>query len=149
MKSKIATFLIAACVISTIATATFDAHAQSVGSTLSAVSALPVASVVVGASAAAGALAALPVALSATGAVLVVTSVVVTAAGTVYVLERVSDGASASVRVLGKGASVAVGTTLAVSTLGAGVLLSTAGEVVAYIPNALGHSLMHNECVTL
>jgi hypothetical protein len=121
-------------------------------SALSAVSALPVASVVVGTSALAGALLALPVALSSAGASLVVTSVVVTAHGTVYVLERVSDGASASIRLLGKGASgasMAAGTTLMVSTVGAGVLLSTAGEVVAFIPNALGRSLMHNECITL
>ena len=94
----------------------------------------------------------LPVALSSAGASLVVTSVVVTARGTLYVLERTSDGATASIEVLGKaasGASMVVGSTLMVSTVGAGVLLSAAGEVVAFIPNALGRSLMHNECVTL
>lgn len=152
MKSKFASFLIAACAISTGATATFNAYAQSEVSALSAVSALPVASVVVSTSALSGALLVLPVALSSAGASLVVTSVVVTARGTLYVLERTSDGATASIEVLGKaasGASMVVGSTLMVSTVGAGVLLSAAGEVVAFIPNALGRSLMHNECVTL
>lgn len=152
MKSKFASFLIAACAISTGATATFNAYAQSGVSALSAVSALPVASVVVSTSALSGALLVLPVALSSAGASLVVTSVVVTARGTLYVLERTSDGATASIEVLGKaasGASMVVGSTLMVSTVGAGVLLSAAGEVVAFIPNALGRSLMHNECVTL
>jgi hypothetical protein len=69
----------------------------------------------------------------------------------VYVFERVSDGAVASVQVVGKGAgvaSVAVGTVVTVSAIGAGVLLSTAGQVIAFIPNEVGVALLHNERVT-
>ena len=74
-----------------------------------------------------------------------------TARGTVYVLERASDGAQASVEVLAKGvagASLVVGSVVTVSVIGAGVLLSAAGEAIAFIPNALGQALLHNERIT-
>ena len=128
------------------------AQAQSEASV--AVSLLPVASVVgaaasVGSAAAAGAaVVALPAALSVAGAVLTVQAVHVSAVGTVYLLERASDGAQASVEVLGRGALSAaqgVGTVVACSVIGTGVVLSVAGEVLAFIPNALGRSLLHNE----
>ena len=109
--------------------------AQSEASAISTLSALPVASVV-GASA---------------GAVVVFKAVEVTAHATVYVLERVSDGAVASVQIVGKGAgvaSVAVGTMVTVSAIGPGVVLSTAGQVIAFIPNEVGVALLHNERVT-
>jgi hypothetical protein len=112
---------------------------------------MPLASVVVGASAVAGSVVAIPVALSTADAVLVVRLIEVSARGTVYLLERASDGAQVSVEVLGKGAaavSVGVGTVVTVSVIGAGVLLSTAGEVIAFIPNEIGKALMHNERVT-
>jgi hypothetical protein len=109
---------------------------------------MPLASVVVGTSATAGAVLAVPVVLSTAGAVLVVKAVEVSARGTVYVLERASDGAAASVEVVGRGASVAVGTSVTVGVIGAGVVLSAAGEVIAFIPNALGRALLHNEQVT-
>jgi hypothetical protein len=35
-----------------------------------------------------------------------------------------------------------------VSVLGAGAVLSAAGEVIAFFPNALGRSLLYNERVT-
>ena len=79
------------------------ARAQSEAS--AALSLLPVASVVAsagGASAAAGAVVALPAALSVGGAVLTVVAVEASATGTVYVLERASDGAQASVEVYEK-----------------------------------------------
>ena len=116
-----------------------------------ALSALPVASVVVTASTAAAAVSVVPVALSVAGAVVVVKAVEVTARGTVYVLERASDGARASVEVGARAASavsVGVGTALAVSVIGTGVLLSAAGEVIAFIPNELGRALLHNERIT-
>ena len=122
--------------------------AQSEASAISTLSALPVASVV---GASAGAVVVLPVALSTAGAVLVVKAVEVTAHATVYVLERVSDGAVASVQIVGKGAgvaSVAVGTMVTVSAIGPGVVLSTAGQVIAFIPNEVGVALLHNERVT-
>lgn len=153
MKKSFATTLIAGCAIFAWAGVPFDAQAQSEASALSAVSALPVASVVVGTSAAASAVVAIPVALSTAGAVLLVRTVESTARGTVYVLERASDGASASasIEVLGKGlagASLVVGASVVVTAVSAGVVLSAAGEAIAFIPNALGRALLHNERLT-
>ncbi|MBV5298082.1 MAG: hypothetical protein JZU64_08095 [Rhodoferax sp.] len=151
MKTSIASILIATCAILTGATAHFDVKAQSEASALSALSVMPVASVVGSASAVAGSVVAIPVLLSTAGTMLVVQSVVVAAHGTVYLLERASDGAQVSVEVLA-GATVAasagVGTLVTVSVIGAGVLLSAAGEVLAFIPNELGRALLHNEQVT-
>lgn len=112
---------------------------------------MPIASVVGAASVGASTVVAVPLALSTAGAVLVVQSVAIVASGTVYVLKSVSDGAVVSVEILGRGASgasLAVGTVATVSVIGAGTLLSVAGEVIAFIPNALGRALMHNERVT-
>ena len=129
------------------------ARAQSEASL--ALSALPVASVVAGASVGAAAVSVVPVALSVAGTTLVVKAVEVTARGTVYLLERASDGAQASVEVVGRAASglvagavIGVGTVVTVSVIGTGVLLSTAAEVLAFIPNELGRALLHNERVT-
>jgi hypothetical protein len=109
---------------------------------------MPVASVV---GASAGAVVAVPVALSTAGAVLVVKGVEASAKGTVYLLERVSDGARVSVEASGKvasGVSTAVGTVVTVSVIGAGVVLSVAGSVIAFIPNEIGKALLHNERVS-
>jgi len=125
------------------------AHAQSDASL--ALSLLPVASVVVGASAIGASTARaseLPAALSVGGSMLTVIAVEASADGTVYLLERASDGARASVRVAGRaaqGASVAVGTAVTVSAIGTGVVLLAAGEVLAFVPNAIGRALLSNE----
>ena len=151
MKTKRRFNLIAALVLTLSATVALDARAQSEASALSAISAMPLASVVLGASVAAGAVLAVPVVLSTAGAVLVVKTVEVTARGTVFLLERASDGARASVEVLGKGvvgASLAAGTLVTVGVIGAGIVLSAAGEVIAFIPNAIGRALLHSERVT-
>ncbi len=155
MKNSIATYLIAACAMISWATVPLNAQAQSEASALSAVSALPVASVVVGASAAvsasAGAVVAIPVVLSTAGAVLIVKTVESTARGTVFVLERASDGARTSIEVLGKGiaaASLVTGASVMVTVVSAGVILSAGGEAIAFIPNALGRALLHNERLT-
>ena len=133
-----------ACAILFGAVASFHAQAQSEVSALSAVSALPVASVV-------GAVVAVPVTLSTAGAVLVVRTVEASARGTVYLLESASDGAQASIEIIGKGlagVSMVAGTAVVVSVVGAGVVLSAAGQAIAIIPNALGRALLHNERVT-
>ena len=120
------------------------AQAQSEAS--AALSLLPVASVV--GSASVGAVLALPIALSVAGAVLTVKTVEASATGTVYLLERASDGAQVSVEVVGRGVAASahgVGTVVACSVIGTGVVLSVAGEVLAFIPNALGQALLHNE----
>lgn len=149
MSTRLAPWLFAACTLLGGVGASFPAQARN--STLSELSLLPLASVAVAGSAVVDSVVALPLALSMGGAVLVVKAVESTARGTVYLLERVSDGAQASVEVLGKGvrgASVAVGTAVKVSVVGAGVVLSVAGEAIAFIPNALGRALMHNERLT-
>jgi hypothetical protein len=69
----------------------------------------------------------------------------------VVVLERASDGARASIEIAGRGAAasvVGVGTAVTVSAIGTGVLLATASEVIAFVPNALGQALLYNERVT-
>lgn len=127
------------------------ARAQTEASAVSAASALPLASIVAGTEAAAGVSLAAPAALSAAGAVLLVKTVEVGALSTTYVLERVSDGARVSIEVARRGAasvSLAAGKTVQVSIIGTGVILSAAGEAVAFLPNALGRALLHNERLT-
>lgn len=144
--------VLAASLALSLAAGPAHAHAQREASL--AVSALPVASVVGVAGSVAGgavALSAVPAALAVSGAVLMVKAVEASAHGTVYVLERASDGARASVAVSGRGAkavSADVGTAVAVGVISAGVVLSVAGEVIAFIPNQLGRALLHNERVT-
>ena len=147
MKKQIAVVVLAAAAL---VGGPANAHPND-ASALSMLSALPVASVVVGASAAAGAVLAVPVALSAAGAVLVVKSVEIGARSSIYVLERASDGAQVSIEVMNRSAQVAsltVGTAMTVSVIGAGVVLSAAGEAIAFVPNALGRALLHNERLT-
>jgi len=131
-----------------------SAHRNDGPSAVSALSVLPVASVasatIVGVGASAGAVV-FPAALSITGASLVIRSVEVTARGTLCVLERVSDGAVASIEFAGRSVergSLAVGRGVEVSVVGAGVVLSAMGEVIAFIPGELGRTLLHNERIT-
>lgn len=156
MTTRFSAGLLAACILLASTGACLEARAQSEASALSALSALPLASVVVGASAVAGSavagsVVAVPLVLSTAGAVLVVKTVESTVRGTLYVLERASDGAQASIEIVGRGvggASLAVGSSVTVSVVGAGVLLSAAGEAIAFLPNALGRALLHNERLT-
>jgi hypothetical protein len=151
MKSQTLKAILSICMVFTLLSAPKAAQAQSEVSALSALSALPIASVVVGAAAVAGSVVAVPVVLSTTGAVLVIKTVESTARGTVYILERASDGARVSVEITGKslvGSAQIIGTSVVVTVVGAGVLLSAAGEVIAFLPNALGKALLHNERTT-
>ncbi len=66
-------------------------------------------------------------------------------------MERASDGAQASVELVGRVASgvvIGVGTVASVSVIGTGVLISTAAEVLAFIPNELGRALLYNQRLT-
>ena len=75
----------------------------------------------------------------------------VSAEGTVWVLERASDGARLSVEFSGKvvaGAATSIGTAVVVTAISTGYVLSAAGEAIAFIPNEIGASLLHNERVT-
>lgn len=150
MKKLLTAFLMATFVALTGICAPFEARAQSEASALSALSSLPLASVVVAGSAA-GSVVAVPLVLSSAGASLVVKAVEVSARGTVFVLERASDGARSSIEIVGKGAgaaSMVVGTVVTVSVISAGVVLSAAGQALAFIPNELGRALLHNERLT-
>jgi hypothetical protein len=142
MKTTISGIILA---ITLAAAGSAQAHAGA--SAISALSAAPVASIVSG-SAVAGSVAAVPLALSVTGAVLTVTAVEASARGVVLGLERASDGARASVELVGRsmaGLAIGVGSVIACSVIGTGVVLSVASEAIAFIPNALGNALLHDE----
>jgi len=143
MKAKITALVLAAGTLCSTAL-----HAQSELSALSALSILPVASVVGTASAAAGASVALPALVLTVGSVLVVQAIEAGVYGSVYVLERASDGARVSIEISGRAgqaSAAAVGQAVTVTVLASGVLLSTAAEVIAFLPNALGEALLYNE----
>ncbi|MET0541129.1 MAG: hypothetical protein ABWZ88_05180 [Variovorax sp.] len=138
-----------ACVSFAALAAPVQAHAQSEASL--ALSMLPIASVVGTASVAstaAAAVVAVPAALSVGGAVLTVVAVEASVDGTLYLLERAADGARASVKVASRavgGASLVVGSTVVVTVIASGVVLSAAGEVLCFVPNAVGRALLYNE----
>lgn len=148
IRQVLARFTLAAGVLAAAALPV-QAWAQSDASL--ALSMMPVASVIVGvgaSGAAAGAVVAIPVALSVGGATLVVKAVEASAIGTVYLLERASDGAQASIEVAGKGSRAVVhgvGTAVECSLVTGGVVLSVAGAVIAFIPDAIGQALLYNE----
>ncbi|MFC4622571.1 hypothetical protein ACFO3A_10130 [Comamonas nitrativorans] len=135
------------------------APAQAQSDTSAVLSLLPVASVVVAASAtraaagrtsgdASAAVAVVPAVLSVTGAVLTVKAVEASARGTVIVLERVSDGVAVSIEVVAVAAGSAllsVGTAITTTVIASGVILSAGAEVLAFIPNAVGQALLFNE----
>ena len=92
-----------------------------------------------------------PAALLVSGATFTVVAVETLAEGTVWVLERASDGLRVSVRFgseVAGASAVAVGTVIVTTTVAAGCVLSAAGEAIAFIPNELGRSLLHDERIT-
>jgi hypothetical protein len=148
MKNHLRALAVSSLLATTLGTSLAQNDASAAASLLSA---LPIASVVAETGASAKDASALPAAFSLAGATLSVVAVETSATGVVYVLERASDGARASVRIASKAAghaSVAVGTAVTVSTFAAGVVLSAAGQVLAFVPNAVGRALLHNEKVT-
>ncbi len=137
------------CASAMLLAATPPALAQSEASV--GLSMLPVASVV-GTASVAGAAAstaiAIPAALAVSGAVLTVKAVEASARGTVIVLERASDAATASIE-LGAAAAgriaLSVGASVVTTVIASGVILSAAGELLCFIPNAIGRALLYNE----
>ncbi len=135
-----------------------SAHGSDGLSAISTLSALPVASVLVmggavGTSAVGASVTAvaLPVAFSVGGAVLIVKSIELSARGTICVLERASDGATATIEIAGRMADrimLRTGQAVEVSVVGAGAVISMAGAAIAFVPNALGRALLHNERLT-
>ena len=117
-----------------------SARAQSEVSEASALSMLPVAVSV-----------AAPSMILGAGAVLTVVSIQASTVGTVWVLERASDGARATLHFSGhvaQGAALSVGGAVMVTALASGVVLSAAGNAIAFIPNEIGRALLHNERIT-
>ncbi len=154
MKNLATKFIAVAVAVSLAASANF-ASAQyrrgDAASEASALSALPIASVIIAGGAASAATVALPVALLTTGAVLVIKSVEVSARGTLCLLERASDGVQVSVEIAARGVertTLLVGKTVQVAVISAGAVLSVAGEAIAFVPNEIGRALLHNERVT-
>lgn len=88
-----------------------------------------------------------PVALLGAGVVLSVVAVEASARGTVWVLERASDGARMSLNFAGQ-SSALVGSAVLVTAIGSGYILSAAGQAIAFVPNAIGAALLHNEQIT-
>jgi hypothetical protein len=135
MKRFIKSFVATAMLASFTSTTLFaSASAQAHGSEASALSiAIPV--VVVAA-------------VSVAGATLVVKSVEASATGVVCVLERASDGARVSLEFAGRSAAtlgMSVGVTASVVMTASGAIITSAGEAIAFIPNAMGRALTHNE----
>ena len=94
---------------------------------------------------------ALPVVLIAGVGSIVVTGVEASAEGTVWVVENVADGVKGSICFAGKAVgalAVAVGTVVVVTVVATGMVLSTAGRVIAFIPNEVGRSLSYNQRVS-
>lgn len=92
-----------------------------------------------------------PVMVLSAGAVLTVVAVEASATGAVWVLERASDGVRSTLRLSGQAAgalSVAAGTTVLVTVMSTGWVLSAAGTAIAFIPNEIGAALLYNERVT-
>jgi hypothetical protein len=131
---------VALALAAALTSAPFAAAAHNELSASSALSALPVAVSV-----------AAPAMLLVGGAALTVVSVQAAATGTLWVLERASDGARATLHFSGHvaGASLAaVGSAVLVTALSTGYLISAAGHAIAFVPNQVGASLLHNERVT-
>ncbi len=127
------------------------AQAHNLSEASVAVSLAPVVLSIGAVSATGVALSAIPSGILSVGATLVVVSVEVIGGATIWVLERVSDGVRISVKAAGKLAEsvvVSTGAAVTVSVIGAGTLLSAAGEVIAFIPNEIGKALLYNEQVS-
>lgn len=133
-------------------TLAFGLHAAAQAqSELSAISVAPIVLSATAISATGAALSVGATALLSAGVTLTVVSVEVVGGVTVWVLERASDGARLSLRMAGKlaeGAALSVGTAVVVSVIGAGVVLSAAGQALAFIPNEIGKALLYNEQVS-
>ncbi|MGV2389356.1 MAG UNVERIFIED_CONTAM: hypothetical protein LVR29_17180 [Microcystis novacekii LVE1205-3] len=92
-----------------------------------------------------------PVGLLSGGVALTVVAVEAASEGTVWVLERASDGSRATVRFAERAAataSVALATTVVVTAVSTGWILSAGGRALCFVPNEAGRALLHHERVT-
>lgn len=94
---------------------------------------------------------ALPVVLVAGVGSVVVTGVEASAQGTVWIVENLADGVKGSICFAGQAVgsvAVAAGTVIVVTAVATGMVLSTAGHVIAFVPNEIGRSLSYNQRVS-
>ena len=92
-----------------------------------------------------------PAVVMSAGAVLAVVSVQVVAGSTIWVLERASDAARITLKMSAAGveaASIGVGTSVMVTAVRAGWILSAARKALCFVPNEIGASLTHHERIT-
>ncbi len=80
-----------------------------------------------------------------TAGTLVIKGIEQTVKGVLYVLQGASDATQFSLLVATESTSLVVGSTLTVSVVETGTILSSADEVVAFLPNSSGEILFHNE----
>jgi hypothetical protein len=93
----------------------------------------------------------LPVILVAGVGTMVVTGVQASAEGTIWLVENTVNGVRGSIRFAGRAVgavALAVGTVITITVVGTGLLLSTAGHVLAFIPNETGRTLSFNQRVS-
>ena len=136
---SLARLLFASALALGLAAGAGSALAQSQVSDASLLSALPIASTAVASTT-----------LLVAGASFGVAAVQTSAEGVVWVLERAADGQRVSLHLAqaAAGASLTVGAVVAVSAIETGWLLSSAGRLVAFVPNASGSALLYSERVT-
>lgn len=111
------------------------------------VSMLPIASTVTASAADASAL---PALLAAAGATFRVKNAEASAYSAIYTLTRSSDGKCVRVQVAGRGIYLPwliAGTVVTAEPIRTGVVLSVAGDPIAFVPNALGRALLRAEQV--
>lgn len=88
-------------------------------------------------------------AVAASGTV-IVESIEVAGGASMVVLAGASDAASATLRLSGRaieGASLVAGASVVVMAVSTGYVLVSAGQVLAFVPNELGSSLLHHSRV--
>lgn len=140
MTRPTASTLAASALLSLALLSPLNAHAANPSEASLGLSMLPVAVSVIA-----------PAAVLSAGGAFVVVSVETTAKGTVWVLKRASDGVRVTLEFSGKvvtNAALSAGTAVVVSAIATGYVVSAAAEAIAFIPNAVGAALLHNERVT-
>jgi hypothetical protein len=76
-----------------------------------------------------------------------VASVQIVGESVLVVLEGASEAASATVRLSGKlaqGVSIVAGTSVVVTVVATGIVLSVAGQVIGFVANDTGRALIHH-----
>ena len=114
-------------------------RAQSEAGPVDGLSALPIASV---------ATTSLPAIFAAGGSAFRIESVEVGAFATLYTMERLSDGARVRVEVGTRGVQrqpIARGAIVKAVAVSTGLVLTSGSQAIAYVPNALGRAVLHNQ----